>query len=109
MNRFRGPSRAVTKTRRWEALRLQALRRDDWACVQCGARSGLEVDHIQPVRDTPQRAYDLANLQTLCGRCHSRKTRIECGHPELRPERQAWRDLLCDMTRNLSSNGEQDA
>ena len=94
MNRYRGPSRKVGKDRRWPGLRLQALRRDDWQCVQCGTRVGLEVDHIQPVRDCPERAFDLTNLQALCKRCHSAKTRKEMGLPELSPERKDWRDLL---------------
>ncbi|MGJ3230247.1 MAG: HNH endonuclease [Oceanicaulis sp.] len=92
--RFADYSRPVTRDRRWKALRLEALRRDKFACVKCGARGRLEVDHIAPVRDAPERAFDLANLQSLCGPCHARKTRIEAGHAPLSPERQAWRDLL---------------
>lgn len=83
------PSRAVTKSRRWPALRIAALRRDDWCCVQCGARGWLEVDHIKPVRDAPELAFALSNLQTLCRSCHSRKTRSDIGYaPD--PEREKW-------------------
>ncbi|WP_376695365.1 HNH endonuclease [Wenzhouxiangella sp. EGI_FJ10305] len=91
---LRGPSRAVGKDRRWPALRLQALRRDGFQCVQCGIRVGLEVDHIKPVRDAPDRAFDLDNLQVLCGSCHSKKTRREMGFPELDGERLKWRNFL---------------
>ena len=87
-------------SRRWKALRVQALRRDGFVCVQCGARHRLEVDHIQPVRDRPDLSFDLSNLQVLCAACHTRKTRLECGHPELSPERRKWRDLVADMRRN---------
>jgi len=87
-------SRAAQKDRRWPALRLAAKRRDGFACVQCGAVGRLEVDHVQPVRTHPDLAFDLDNLQCLCPACHSRKTRLECGHPPLSPERQQWRDLL---------------
>ena len=87
-------SRHITRGPRWRALRLEALRRDGWACVQCGGRHRLEIDHIEVVRIAPERAFDLTNLQTLCASCHTRKTRIECGHPVLSPERQQWRDLL---------------
>ncbi|PTQ72739.1 HNH endonuclease [Celeribacter persicus] len=76
---------------------MQALERDDWKCVQCGERRRLEIDHIEPVRDRPDLAYSLANLQTLCGRCHASKTRQEVGWKPLPPERQEWRDLLRDM------------
>ncbi len=104
MNRRRSDfarhSASVTRGPRWKALRLQALERDEWRCVQCGTRKGLEVDHIEPVRDRPDLAYALSNLQCLCGRCHARKTRIEVGHKPLPPERARWRDLLRQMARN---------
>lgn len=106
---YRRHSRRVTRGPRWKALRMQALERDNWQCVQCGERRGLECDHIEPVRDRPDLAYTLSNLQILCGRCHSRKTRIEVGLNTLPPERQKWRDLLRDMRRNPSSTGENNA
>lgn len=93
-------SRKVTRGPRWKALRLQALERDGWRCVQCGALHGLECDHVAPVRDRPDLAYTLSNLQVLCGSCHSRKTRLEVGHKPLSPKRQEWRNLLQDMQRN---------
>lgn len=93
-------SRSTCRGPRWKALRMQALERDDWRCVQCGARKGLECDHVLPVRDRPDLAYSLANLQILCGRCHARKTRLEVGHKPLTPKRQEWRDLLRNMQRN---------
>ncbi|WLA36178.1 HNH endonuclease [Bradyrhizobium elkanii] len=80
--------------RRWSALRLQAKRRDGFACVQCGAVHRLEVDHIKPARHAPQLAYDLTNLQTLCSRCHREKTAIETGIAPFDPRRLEWRDLL---------------
>lgn len=85
---------SIYRDPRWPALRLAAKRRDGWKCVRCGSRQRLEVDHIEPVRDRPDLGFELTNLQTLCGKCHGRKTRLECGHPELSPERQAWRNLL---------------
>ena len=87
-------SRKVQKSSLWPSLRIQALRRDGFRCVECGARGRLEVDHIKPVRDRPDLAYSLDNLQCLCRRCHSRKTRLEVGFKETDPERQKWRDLL---------------
>lgn len=87
-------SAIVIGSKRWPALRLAAKRRDGFRCVECGAAGRLEVDHIRPVRTHPELAFDLANLQTLCPACHTRKTRIECGHDPLSPERQAWRDLV---------------
>lgn len=92
--KFRRYSAAVTRSRRWQGLRLQALRRDGFACVQCGRRGRLEVDHIEPVRSRPDLSYELGNLQALCPSCHARKTRIECGHKPASPERLKWRESV---------------
>ena len=69
--RWKRHSAWVTRSKRWPALRQQALRRDGFACVQCGARGRNEVDHILPVRTHPGLAFVLDNLQTLCGSCHT--------------------------------------
>jgi len=87
-------SAKVVSSKRWPALRLAAKRRDGFRCVCCRAVGDLEVDHIKPVRDAPELAFELSNLQTLCVRCHSRKTRIEIGMGDIDPKRQAWRDLV---------------
>ncbi len=94
VTRYHRFSAAVIRSPRWPALRIAAKRRDGWKCVQCGSKQRLEVDHAKPVRTHPELAFDLSNLQTLCGSCHGRKTRIECGFPELTPARVAWRDLV---------------
>lgn len=93
-------SAAVIRSKRWKALRLEALRRDRFRCVGCGAAGRLEVDHVEPVRTKPERSFDLANLQCLCPSCHARKTRLEIGRDPLDPQRQAWRDLVQDLRRN---------
>ena len=87
-------SARVCRSPRWKALRMAALERDGWACVQFPERRGLEVDHVLPVRTHPELSFSLGNLQCLCGKCHARKTRLEVGHKALPPERQKWRDLL---------------
>lgn len=90
-------SKHITRGPRWKALRLQALRRDGFACVQCGAGGRLEVDHIRPVRTHPELAHALANLQSLCARCHSAKTASEItGHPP-DPQRRAWRRFAREL------------
>jgi 5-methylcytosine-specific restriction endonuclease McrA len=88
-------SKAIIRTRRWKALRLEVLRRDDWKCRQCGSKRHLQVDHIEPVRNAPTKAFEPLNLQTLCRVCHSSKTRREV-HGELPPERQAWKNLVME-------------
>jgi len=93
-HRYNRAGRAVYRDKRWPALRLAAKRRDNWRCVQCGHKRRLEVDHIKPVRDAPELAFDLDNLQVLCGACHGRKTRLDLGFDPLHPERAKWRALL---------------
>jgi 5-methylcytosine-specific restriction endonuclease McrA len=89
----------VLRDRRWPALRQATLRRDDYQCRSCGARGRLEVDHVRPVREAPELAFDLGNLQCLCGSCHARKTRGEVGLPPLDPERARWRKAVASLTR----------
>ena len=96
LKRYKRHSAKVTRSRRWKAVRLLVLRRDEFRCVECGARDRLEVDHIEPVRDRPDLAFEIDNLQALCASCHSRKTRLEVGHAPLSEARQQWRDLLSD-------------
>ncbi|WP_443047786.1 HNH endonuclease [Streptomyces sp. H39-S7] len=48
------------------------LARDHFACVQCGTRTELEVDHIVSVAKGG--SWELDNLQTLCRPHHRRKT-----------------------------------
>lgn len=90
-------SAKVTSSKRWKGLRLLALRRDGFKCVHCGTSGRLEVDHIQPVKTAPALSFDLGNLQCLCRSCHTRKTRVECGHKPTSPARLQWRELVADL------------
>ncbi|MGE0410184.1 MAG: HNH endonuclease signature motif containing protein [Amphiplicatus sp.] len=62
--------------------------------MTCGVRGRLEVDHIKPVRDAPELAFVLANLQSLCPSCHGAKTRLEVGFAPPDPKRIAWRSAV---------------
>lgn len=90
-------SKALLRTKRWQALRWEILERDGFACVQCGARGRLEVDHVQPVRTHPQLSFARDNLQSLCRACHTRKTRVECGHSPTSPDRLHWRQAVASL------------
>lgn len=52
-------------------LRAMIFSRDGYACVHCGAKSRLSVDHVVAVANGG--SNDLENLQTLCISCNSRK------------------------------------
>ena len=92
-------SKRVTATKRWKVLRMEILERDGFRCKTCGGRGRLEIDHIKPVRTHPRLSYEPSNLQALCSPCHTRKTRIECGHPApiQTPERNAWVKAVADL------------
>lgn len=78
----------------WQELQRKILRRDNDTCQICGDNkisrtiyrkdffsghihedtiSNLEVDHIQEIKDGGD-MWDENNLQTLCHKCHSKKT-----------------------------------
>ncbi|MBF6328510.1 HNH endonuclease [Nocardia transvalensis] len=57
---------------RWKRLSARLRRMQPW-CSSCGATDRLTVDHITPVSERPDLAYEVNNLQVLCGRCNSRK------------------------------------
>ncbi|MEV5913359.1 HNH endonuclease [Streptomyces chartreusis] len=59
--------------RAWDRLvRPRALARDGFACVLCGAKEFLEVDHVLPIAQGG--TWTLDNAQTLCRTCHRVKT-----------------------------------
>jgi 5-methylcytosine-specific restriction endonuclease McrA len=66
--------------RRAAWLRCRALKlAKDPACERCLATTGRGVDatdvhHKIDLKDEPSLAYDLANLESLCHRCHGRIT-----------------------------------
>ncbi len=102
---YRRHSKRVTATRRWQVLRHAILERDGWKCRTCGKRGKLEIDHIKPVRTHPGLAFMPSNCQALCPSCHTKKTRIECGHPApiQTPERDAWGKAVAALAMNPTS------
>jgi len=100
-------SKRVTRTKRWQVLRAEILERDKYRCRSCGTRGRLEVDHIKPVRTHPELSYAPGNLQCLCPSCHTRKTRIECGHPPPREDRLEWRKAVEALERPGKTPPEQ--
>jgi 5-methylcytosine-specific restriction endonuclease McrA len=58
--------------RQWQSFRLAFLRSNP-TCVRCGSKAE-QVDHITPIRSGGA-LVDPANVQAMCSRCHSQKTR----------------------------------
>ena len=55
-----------------QKLKDGCLKRDNYKCIKCGFEIGLEVDHIIELIDGGDNK--LSNLQTLCKKCHRKKT-----------------------------------
>lgn len=69
----RKSARNTDRNRAWDRrIRPRALARDGFACVHCGAREALEVDHVIPIAQGG--TWTLDNAQTLCKPCHVVKT-----------------------------------
>lgn len=67
----------------WKTKRAKIIKRDGNKCRKCGCKASkgnaLQVDHIRyPKRGSSVAAFQkqaMADLQTLCVRCHKAKTR----------------------------------
>ena len=90
-------SKHVTRTRRWRILRAAILERDNWRCTDCGAGGRLEVHHELRVKDHPEAAFDPDTLRALCPSCHTKRTRIECGHPPKTEPSNGWAAAVADL------------
>ena len=61
-----------TKNRNIKAkVRRKVFKRDGWACLKCGTKENLSIDHIKP-KSLGGNNYQ-NNLQTLCRDCNSEK------------------------------------
>jgi 5-methylcytosine-specific restriction protein A len=64
---------------KWQKIRKEALKRDDYICVQCRKAGKVAaahaVDHITPKASGG--GDELSNLQSLCRDCHKDKTAQE--------------------------------
>jgi 5-methylcytosine-specific restriction endonuclease McrA len=67
----RSPSSTVTGTNRWRSLKRRLLKPGD-ACHYCG-REAVTLDHVLPVSQRPDLAYEPTNLVPSCEPCNLRK------------------------------------
>jgi HNH endonuclease len=54
----------------WKELRQRVLNQYGHACMRCGSRHKIQVDHIKPRSKYPHLALEFSNLQVLCGSCN---------------------------------------
>ena len=62
----------------WAKLRTAQLAREP-ICQECQQQAAIIADHIVPHQGDTKLFYDAGNLQSLCKRCHDRKTAREDG------------------------------
>lgn len=68
------------QSKKWKKVRRIALERDNHLCQSCldegRVTPGNTVDHKVAINNGGH-PYMLANLQTLCERCHAKKSQTE--------------------------------
>lgn len=73
--------RSFYHSKEWKAVRLIALTRDNFICVECKKNNKITkaeiVDHVIELRDDYSKRLELTNLQSLCRPCHNTKTEQE--------------------------------
>lgn len=69
---------AFYKSKSWDLMRVEALRRDHGLCQCCLKEKEITyaemVDHIIPIKIDWSLRLTLSNLQSLCNACHAIKT-----------------------------------
>lgn len=78
-------ARKIRSSKRWKEIRIVALRRDKYLCVDPfgyheddnRVEPALDVNHIFRLRERPDLCFELSNLASLCRDCHNRITRLE--------------------------------
>ncbi|MFT9539150.1 HNH endonuclease [Mycobacteroides abscessus] len=61
-----------TNTTRWKKLSATARRQQPW-CLDCGTTEYLCADHIIPVAERPDLAYEELNITVRCRTCNGRR------------------------------------
>ena len=81
-------------TRRWQATRRAAFRRDGYRCRKCGRRGRLEAHHEPPLTAGAD-PYDLDGILTYCRLCHIERHRPD----QMTQGRAEWRRFVLELMR----------
>ena len=66
----------IRKSKRYKVWQISVFERDNYKCVECGAKSMkgaaviLNADHIKPFAYFPELRFETSNGRTLCVDCH---------------------------------------
>lgn len=65
----------IRKSKEYKEWAKAVKERDNYTCRECGERGVyLNSDHIKPFAIYPELRFSVDNGQTLCKKCHSKKT-----------------------------------
>lgn len=72
----------------WEKKSLEVREKACWLCEVCRNQGlyiyqGLEVHHIEPIKENPDKYLENNNLVCLCADCHRKAEAGEIGRAEL--------------------------
>ena len=76
-DRTRGWTKAFYNSAAWEAVRKQVLEAHPVCQAEGCTEWGRDVDHITPLRQAPEKALIISNLQSLCPFHHKAKSMRE--------------------------------
>jgi len=75
--RCKDVTEAIYRDPRWQELRDRVLSEEPQCKVRGCWKMAVEVDHKRSLRTAPHLAFVRSNVQGLCKRHHSQKTRLE--------------------------------
>jgi thymidylate synthase (FAD) len=96
--------------------RQTILKEKGGVCIECGSTEKLHCHHIKTVKEYPELAYDMDNIELLCSSCHSRHHHEGtenplCAHPveivaiEYKGVEATYDLVLEDPHHNFVANG----
>lgn len=71
-DRVRAKDHPHANPARWKRISTTARRRQPW-CLDCGTSRDLTTDHVIPVVERPDLAYEVLNVAVRCRPCNGRK------------------------------------
>ena len=66
-------NKKIDRSPEFRLWKSSVLKRDNYTCQNCGAKTNLEAHHIKEVCNYPELKYEIENGVCLCNTCH-RKT-----------------------------------
>lgn len=64
------PNKLLRERADYKEWRNLVFIRDNYTCVLCGTKGGIEAHHIKSFSQFPELRYDVNNGMTLCIECH---------------------------------------